>query len=261
MPGLGGARRAPDRPRARRRSCRRRRSSKQPLVDDELDARGAERVGVPERERRRARRASAGRATATWRTTLVGGDLVEVDAVADQVVDRERLRVDDLDRRVDDGDAVALDAPDDRDAAPADLGVQERVDDVDRDLVAQLGAAVRVADDQDVRHGVSLAALPASATHRSRWVGCGRGWRPRRRAEDPSRRGLGSRSRGRRARVGPARDDAAARHRGARGAARDARPARSTSGSSTTRSGGCSTRPSRSSSRSRTTPTTAASSG
>ena len=47
---------------------------------------------------------------------------------------------------------IALDAPDDRDPPAPHLRVEERVDDVDRDLVAELGAPLRVADDQDVRH-------------------------------------------------------------------------------------------------------------
>ena len=63
---------------------------------------------------------------------------VEVGALADEVVDREGLVVEDLDRRIDGGDAVALDAPGDRDAAAAHLGVEQHVEDVDGDLVAQL---------------------------------------------------------------------------------------------------------------------------
>ncbi len=61
--------------------------------------------------------------------------------------------MDDLDRRVDDCDPVALDAPHDGDAPPTDFCVQEGIADVDRDLVAELGAPIGVADDQDVRHG------------------------------------------------------------------------------------------------------------
>jgi hypothetical protein len=38
-------------------------------------------------------------------------DLVVVGAGLDQVVDRDRLDRDDLDRRVDDRDAIAFDAP------------------------------------------------------------------------------------------------------------------------------------------------------
>ena len=113
------------------------------LVGDELDAVAAERVGVPERER-------AGDAARvripSERDDLHGdrrSDVVEVDARAEEVVRREGLGRDDLDRRVDDGDPVALDAPDDRDPAPADLRVDERVADVDRDLVPQLRTSAR----------------------------------------------------------------------------------------------------------------------
>ena len=131
--------------------------------------------------------------------------------------ERERLCRDDLDRRVDDRDPVALDAPHDRDAPPADLRVDERVADVDRDLVPELGVAVGVADDQDVRHGVE-------PTHPR--VGCiSRGVGPPGAASAP-RRGLGPASRCGGARLGPARDDAAPRHRGARRAAVHPRPDR-----------------------------------
>ena len=60
--------------------------------------------------------------------------------------------MDDVDRRIDCGDAVALDAPGDRDPPAAHLGVEQHVDDVDGDLVAQLCAALRVTEDQDVGH-------------------------------------------------------------------------------------------------------------
>ena len=90
-----------------------------------------------------------------------------VDACPDQVVRGKRLRVDDLDRRVDRGDAIALDAPDDRHAPPAHLRVQKRVDDVDGDLVSQLGTRVCVADDEDVRH----AREPIDRPPVDGWVG------------------------------------------------------------------------------------------
>ena len=79
--------------------------------------------------------------------------LVEVDAVADEVVERERLDRDDLDPGVDRGDPVAFDAPDDGDPTAAELGVTERVADADRHRMPELRRAQRVAHDQDVGHG------------------------------------------------------------------------------------------------------------
>ncbi len=80
---------SPPRPRARPRRMpssssgvfRRRRSSKSRWSTVELDAVRTERVGVPQRERRRARRASRTPSARAMRTMIVGRDLVVVDAV------------------------------------------------------------------------------------------------------------------------------------------------------------------------------------
>ena len=69
--------------------------------------------------------------------------------------------------------AVFLDAPDDRDATTVHLGVEERVDDVDRDLVAELRAPLRVADDQDVRHAAEPSEMDAPCDCDSRGRGAG----------------------------------------------------------------------------------------
>ena len=49
-------------------------------------------------------------------------------------------------------DPTDLERADDDVPPPPDLGVEERIADRDRHLVAQLGRAHRVADDQDVAH-------------------------------------------------------------------------------------------------------------
>ena len=133
------------------------------LVRDELDSGAAERVRRPERERL----GDAGAPDPEGLDDLHGDrrfDVVEVDARADQLVRRERLDRDDLDRRVDDGDPVALDAPYDGDAAPADLRIDEGVPDVDRDLVTELRTPHRVTEDQDVGHEVE-PTLPRVGWH------------------------------------------------------------------------------------------------
>ena len=126
------------------------------LVGDDLDAGGAEVVRQPERERVGHPRArDAERLDCT--DDLGRRDLVVVDPGGDEVVDRDRLHGDDLDPRVDDRDPVALDAPDDCDAAIADLGVDERVADPEWQLVSELEAPFGVAHDQDVGHAPSLS--------------------------------------------------------------------------------------------------------
>src|SRR6185503_3837951 len=151
-PGLGGTRRAVDSLELEGALP----SSavvEQPLVDDELDTRLAQGIGEPDGEL--ARHARAPEAQGLGLPDDVGRcEVVEVDAVADEVVDGEGLRVENVDRRIDGCDAVAFDAPRYRDAPAAHLGVEQHVDDVDGDLVAQLGAALRVTEDQDVGHAV-----------------------------------------------------------------------------------------------------------
>ncbi len=144
-----------------------------PLVDHELDARLAQSVGEPDGEL--AGHLRAPEAEGLHLPDDVGRcEVVEVDALADEVVDGEGLRVDDVDGRIDGGDAVALDAPHDRDPALADLRVQERVADTERKLVPQLGRTFGVAHDQDVRHHPSLSREQP----RTGWVGCV-GWQLR----------------------------------------------------------------------------------
>ena len=123
----------------------------EPLVDGQLDAVSAQGVRMAQRERRR----HDGVAQPHRPRDPYGQgrlDLVHVDAVPDEVVGRERLHRDDLDRRVDGGDAIALDAPDDGDAAAVELEVAEGVADRDRDFVAQLRRPDGIADEEDVRH-------------------------------------------------------------------------------------------------------------
>ena len=122
-----------------------------PLVDRQLDAVCPERIRVPEGKGRRHHRvAKPERARDPHRDRR--RDVVVVDAVTYEVVVRERLDRDDLDGRVDRGDAVSLDAPDDRDAPPVELDVAKGIADRHRDLVPQLGRADGVADQEDVRH-------------------------------------------------------------------------------------------------------------
>ncbi len=90
-------------------------------------------------------------------------DLVVVHPGLDQVVHRDRLGRDDLDRRLDDRDPVALDAPHDRHPSPADLRVQERVADVERQLVSQLGGALGVAEDQEIHRYEPIGGSVAEA--------------------------------------------------------------------------------------------------
>jgi hypothetical protein len=127
----------------------------EPLIGDELDAVGAQRVGDPDREgERHARPRDPERSDGAHR--LRGLDLVVVDPRRDEVVDGDRLGRDDLDRRVDRCNPVAFDAPDDRDPPLADLGVEKRVADAERQLVPQLHAPLSVPDDQEVGHATSL---------------------------------------------------------------------------------------------------------
>ncbi len=58
-----------------------------------------------------------------------------------------------LDRGVDDRDAISFHAPDDGDATVAHLGEEKRVADVDRHLVTQLRRAEGVTDQKHVGHG------------------------------------------------------------------------------------------------------------
>ena len=121
------------------------------LVDRQLDAVRAERIGVPQRE--------GPGDDGVANPELPGdtheddrGDLVVVDAVPHEVVVRERLDGDDLHGRVDRRDPIPLDAPDDCDPPAVDLREAERVADRDRDLVPELRRADGVADQQQVRH-------------------------------------------------------------------------------------------------------------
>ena len=144
-PARRGSRRAPKSDLRRRRSSKNRWSTTssiavrpQPVADPEREARGDDRPLDPERappsartapgrpRRRRARRPEAGRAgrsrPARARSSARGAR------------------------------PIALDAPDDRDAPAADLCVEERVADVDRNLVPELRETERVADQEDIWH-------------------------------------------------------------------------------------------------------------
>ena len=69
---------------------------------------------------------------------LGGPEVVEADPGLDQIGRGERLGRNQLDRRLDLGDPVAFDAPDDRNASAVRLGVEELVADVEWNLVAKL---------------------------------------------------------------------------------------------------------------------------
>ena len=126
----------------------------EPLVDDELDTVGPQ----PVADRRAGKRSGT-----TARSMPSDATICENSAGKTSYASRPSRQQagragsvsdgDELDRRIARGDAIALDAPDDRDAPAADLGVEERVADVDRNLVAELRQAERVADQEDIWHG------------------------------------------------------------------------------------------------------------
>ena len=78
--------------------------------------------------------------------------LVPAQALRHQVVPAELVRIDHLDVRRDLLHAVRLEHRDDDDAAAVQLEVGERVEDRQRDLVAQRRRAERVRVDQDRFH-------------------------------------------------------------------------------------------------------------
>jgi hypothetical protein len=123
----------------------------EPLIDDEFDAVGPKPVGDPEREpvgHQGAREAQRG----DHPRELGRKELVRIEPVTKELLEREGLAGDQLDRGVDERDPVAFHAPHDGDPPAPDLGVEKRVTDVDRHLVAQFRQANRVADQQDVGH-------------------------------------------------------------------------------------------------------------
>ena len=76
----------------------------------------------------------------------LGDELVAAELLAEQALELRRLL----------GDAVDLEHVGEDRPAAIDLEVEERVADPERDLVAQLGRAQRVAADEDRGHQASL---------------------------------------------------------------------------------------------------------
>ncbi len=152
--GVGGSRRSAD-PRDLGGRLAPASIGEEARVDDELDADGAKPVGETDGEALGHERPPEPEAL-DHLDGEPGADLVGIDALADERVGREGLARDQLDPGVDGRDPVALDAPDDRHAPPTRLGVDERIDDRDRHVVTQVRRALRVADDQHVRHAPAL---------------------------------------------------------------------------------------------------------
>ena len=85
-------------------------------------------------------------------------DLPPLESLGEQLVAPELLQRHDLQAGRVLAHARNLERVEDDDAAPVLLGVQERVRDQHRHLVAQLWRAHRVAVDQDVGHAAILTA-------------------------------------------------------------------------------------------------------
>ena len=126
------------------------------VVDLELHAASAQEVGDREREPGRDTRRAHAHALDRAREELEL-DLVAREALGDELPAAELLAEDPLDVGSGGRQAVGLQHVGEHDPAAVVLGVEERVSDGDRQLVAQLGRAQRVAVDQDVGH----AATPA----------------------------------------------------------------------------------------------------
>ena len=129
----------------------RRRSSKNVAVGGQLDALGAQPVGEPERERRRARRRSSTPRLLTARTAISSRISPVREPAAISSSDAELLeRVQLVAGRAPRAAAISIEPTRRADAVPLD--VEERIGDAERHLVAQLGRADRVGVDQDVGH-------------------------------------------------------------------------------------------------------------
>ena len=81
-------------------------------------------------------------------------ELVGIQPRGEELLDGKRLSRDQIDRVISECDAIALDAPDDRDPPAVDLRVDEWVADVDGNLVPKLRQTERVADQEDIWHRV-----------------------------------------------------------------------------------------------------------
>ena len=121
------------------------------LVGGELDPVRAQVVGVAERE-------AGGRGRAPETQLLAGAEVellverVAVESLLEQRVDARVLEREHLEPDPQLGDPAGLERADDHGPLPADLGVEERIGHGERHLVAQLGRADRVGDDQHIRH-------------------------------------------------------------------------------------------------------------
>ena len=127
------------------------------VVDRELHAAAAQEVRDRDREAGRHERRAHAHALHRAREELEL-DLVAGQALRDQLAAAELLAQDALDVGRGRREAVGLQDVRQHDPAAVVLGVEERVADGDRELVAQLGRAQRVADDEDVGHAVTPAS-------------------------------------------------------------------------------------------------------
>ena len=111
-------------------------------VDGQLDPRAAQLVGPREREVGRHDRRLEPQLAARAQVDLDLG-VEEADALLEQRVEAERERVEHLDAEPERLDAVALQHADHRDLAAVVLGVEERVEDVERERVEEVGGRAR----------------------------------------------------------------------------------------------------------------------
>ena len=132
------------------------------VVDRQVDAGVAQLVGPGEREVGRHERGLEADLLARAQVGLdLGGQ--EVDAVVEQRVEPELERVDHLDPELQRLDTVALQHADHRHLALARLEVEERVEDVERDRVEEVGRGGRArAHEQRLAHaGTRIASSRA----------------------------------------------------------------------------------------------------
>ena len=134
-------------------------------VDPQLQPLLAEAVGPGEREVGRHDRVLHADLAERPQVALELG-LEEADAGVEQLVQPELERVDHLDAQPERLDAVALEHAVDAEAAVVDLGVEERVEDVDRDRVEEVGRGARSGAEEDrlAHAGWRIASSRASSS-------------------------------------------------------------------------------------------------